>query len=122
MDILEKNGMLQNRFANPYIFVVVLVSFCPPVWAENFFKLEPIEYFQIIKKKDEKVHSFDWRTPMFNADGKVSFYEPPAPVLNLLNEPSLMNAKLYIAWQEEKMDKIKKAQQVIETIVKDGEH
>jgi hypothetical protein len=45
----------------------------------------------------------------------------PEPYLNLLNDPSIDNAKRYVAWQQEKMDRINKAQLAIASIAKDGE-
>ncbi len=61
----------------------------------------------------------DWREPITSADGRTVNYVPPQPVADLLDNPTPENARLYIAWQDEKMKRIHKAQEVLAEIQKE---
>ncbi len=57
-----------------------------------------------------------WTEPMVGADGKVSLYVPPKPVLAFLQEPTRENARQYVAWQSERMKRIKAAVEMLRTL------
>jgi hypothetical protein len=91
--------------------------------ASNPYKMGEVDYFDHsnvdTQNKGAKHIHFDFREPFIDAEGKVSTYTPPSIVLTLLETPTLENARAYISWQQQKVEKISKAQQVIEKIMKE---
>ncbi len=93
------------------------------LYAANPYKLGEVNFFynnneeQSLESEDQ---SFDWRDPIISNDGKVSYYSPPTPMLTLLEFPSKKNARAYLNWQKQKVDKIIKAQEIIEEVLKEG--
>ncbi len=116
--------MLQNRRVYTYIIMSFILVFIPScAWADNLFQLKPVEYFKALKLPQEgrEKHLLDWREPVFAADGKVTYYQPPQPVLELLNDPSPLHAREYLNWQKAKMDRIVKAQEAVARLSKDSQ-
>jgi hypothetical protein len=100
--------MLQNRNSRPNIAVIFLVMLLPStLLANSFFKLEPVEYFQLDKKKPfkKKEKILDWPKTT------------PTVVIKLLDDPSPANAQAYLDWQQKKMDQIKKAQEAVTRLI-----
>jgi len=60
------------------------------------------------KETDESRESI-WAEPIQGADGRVSVYVPPRAVLQFLEQPTRETAKQYLAWQTERMKKLKAA-------------
>ena len=117
--------MLQDRRTYTFFFITMILLLVPSyAWAGNFFKLGNLEYFEIAKKQKLKrqEHVLDWRQPIFNADGKVSYYQPPKTVLDLLNDPTPKNAQNYLKWQKEKMERIARAQEAVDLVSKENTH
>jgi hypothetical protein len=54
-----------------------------------------------------------WAEPIRTPDGRVSVYVPPKRVLEFLETPSEENARAYLAWQRERMEKIVRATEVL---------
>lgn len=91
-----------------------------PTQAANPYKLGELDYFEdkatgIAKKADV----FDWRDVVYNNNGSLDVYTPPAVVIDLLERPTIANARSYLKWQQEKVRKIIKAQQMIEQALKE---
>ena len=90
-------------------------------WASGFFHMLPVEYFsdnkRLVKEQFQKTQkAIDWREPVLTSDGHITFYVPPQPVLSLLEDPTPDNARQYLAWQDEKMEHILKAQEALAAV------
>ena len=101
------------------LFIFLFYATC--VFASNPFNLGKVEYFSIDKKAlskqmDQMQSKIDWREPVMGSDGKMTYYVPPDPVLHFLNDPSAENARIYVDWQNIKMERIAKAQEVLEKV------
>jgi hypothetical protein len=75
------------------------------VWASDFFHMGPVEYFPGSKRsmregfrKAQKIA--DWREP----------------VDHFLDDPTPDNARQYLAWQDEKIQRVLKAQEVLAAV------
>ena len=90
-------------------------------WASGFFQLSPVEYFsdgkRSMRQQFQKTQkAMDWHEPVLTPDGRVTFYVPPQPVLRLLQDPSPEHARQYLAWQDEKMERVLKAQEAVAAV------
>ncbi len=90
-------------------------------WASDFFHMGPVEYFPGSKRfmregfrQAQKMA--DWREPVLASDGRITEYVPPRPVADLLENPTPENARQYLAWQDEKMQRVLKAQEVLAAV------
>lgn len=99
------------------IVIVVVLFLANPCFAVNPFDMGRVEYFsdgktvgQGLAKIQEPI---DWREPVIGADGKTTYYVPPDPVIQLLNDPTPENAKTYMDWQNQKTERIIKAQEAL---------
>jgi hypothetical protein len=54
-----------------------------------------------------------WAEPIKLPDGRTSIYLPPKPVLQFLEAPTRETAKEYVAWQEERMKRLKAAMELL---------
>ena len=96
--------------------------------ADNFFHMGPLEYFsdskRPVKEQFQRTQkAIDWREPALTSDGKMTFYVPPQPVLSLLEDPTPDNARQYLAWQDERMERVLKAQEALAVLQqKEQEH
>ncbi len=50
-----------------------------------------------------------WAEPIRLPDGRTTTYVPPRPVLEFLENPTRENARKYLDWQAERMEKMRKA-------------
>lgn len=50
-----------------------------------------------------------WAEPTRLPDGRYTTYVPPRPVLEFLEKPTRENARKYLEWQSERMEKMRKA-------------
>ena len=85
------------------------------VYAANPYQLGQVNYFHEkvqAESLQEDNESIDW-----NERGAL----PPAPVLALLENPTPQNARAYLAWQKLKINRIIKAQQVIDQALQEEE-
>ena len=87
-------------------------------YAANPYKMGEVDYFN---NKEGKAlqEDFDFREPTMGADGKIAYYTPPSVMLNLLEDPTPEHAKIYLAWQKQRLAKIIKAQQAIDQVIKE---
>ncbi|MBI3602616.1 MAG: hypothetical protein HY209_06985 [Candidatus Omnitrophica bacterium] len=93
------------------------------LYAANPYHLGQVDYFHdrpITKDTEDQNQSFDWREPTVASDGHIASYTPPGPMLTLLENPTPENAKVYLAWQKQKVQKIFKAQELIDQVLKEG--
>ena len=110
-----------SGFFGTGVCVVSVLLFSFNLYAANPYRLGEVDYFHNklqAQAPQEEREPFDWREPSLTADGKASYYTPPAPMLNLLENPTPDNAKAYLDWQKQKVEKIMKAQEVIDQVVK----
>lgn len=97
----------------------MIVLFCADcAGASGFFHMGPVEYFsdskRSMKEEFQKTQkTIDWREPVLTSDGRVTFYVPPQPVLDLLENPTPDHARQYLDWQNEKMERVLKAQEAL---------
>ena len=56
-----------------------------------------------------------WAEPTLGADGTISYKIPPLPVMKILDNPSPDNVKQYVDWNNERMDRIRKATEALRT-------
>jgi hypothetical protein len=99
---------------------LVLMIFPLPVLAANPYELGEVDYFghpEIVK--DLKQTPFDWRDVTRDPQGQTIVYTPPVPVINLLENPTRENAKAYLDWQRQKVQRIMKAQEMIDQVLKE---
>ena len=54
-----------------------------------------------------------WAEPIRMPDGRYTTYLPPRPVLAFLDNPTQENARKYLEWQSQRMDKIGKASAIL---------
>lgn len=95
----------------------------PPPQAAAFFRVGRVSFWGDLKqsKRDRleaeaaPVESL-WAEPIRLPDGRVSVYVPPAPVLRFVESPSRETGEKYLAWQEERMRRIKAAIEVLRAI------
>ena len=96
--------------------LVVVLFLCRVGWAANPYQLGKVDYFheQSMGESMRQANQIiDWREPIIGQDGKVTYYQPPAPVLALLENPTEENAQAYVDWQNAKTLRIQKAQEAL---------
>ncbi len=100
------------------VIVIVAVLFRVEfVVAGNGYGLGRVEFFprdeskENSKKDSEDV--FRWQEVLLDANGQTVVYDPPDKVRRLLEEPNPQNARQYLNWQKEKVERIIKAQQAV---------
>lgn len=57
-----------------------------------------------------------WAEPIKLPDGRTTIYVPPRAVLGFLENPTRESATAYLAWQEERMKKLKAAMELLREI------
>ncbi len=106
------------------LFFILIFLLCSLSYAKffsheiNFFGSTQTET-KIIKtiQKKKPVISI-WAQPIVMPDGSVQMYVPPPQVMNFLNKPTPQNAKVYLAWEKERINKIAKATAILQSITK----
>ncbi len=117
------NAVFKKRIGCLFILFWMMASNF--LYAANPYRLGGVDYFNSkspaqASPEEKEEESFDWRDPSIGDDGKATYYIPPGPMLTLLKEPTLQNAKLYIEWQKQKVSRIIKAQKAIDQALKEG--
>ena len=102
-----------------WILVILILLITTNLYAANPYKLGELDYFYCKAKAKElkEDKSFDWNEVSISASGSINYYTPPKPVLVLLETPTPENAKAYLAWQKQKIQKIMKAQEIIDQVI-----
>lgn len=57
-----------------------------------------------------------WAEPIRMPDGRYTIFLPPRPVLEFLEKPTQENARRYLAWQAERMEKMRKAAAILSEV------
>lgn len=87
-----------------------------------------IDFFGDCKKKKEDNGKKEtrqeniWAEPVTSSDGKTTIYIPPRHVTDFVDNPTKENAMKYLLWNIERIEKIKKAQEVLEEVAKEIPH
>ena len=105
-----------------WILAVLILMITLDVYAANPYKLGQVDYFHnkvTVNYLQDQDQSMDWKEPVINTNGQTTYYTPPGPMLVLLENPTPENAKAYLAWQKLKVEKITKAQEVIDQVLKE---
>ena len=104
-----------------FILFISLWMITSSIYAANPYKLGEVDFFfgESQAKPVEEKKVFDWRESSRTTDGKTIDYVPPVPILKLLQDPTPENARAYIDWQRQKVEKIIKAQQVVDQVLKE---
>ncbi len=89
--------------------------------AANSFDLGPVDYFnkrsKVIENSIKKSPQLlDWREDFINEQGDLAVHQPPGPVLTLLNDPTEENARAYLNWQHQKMERIMYVQKLLDKL------
>ncbi|MEI8012678.1 MAG: hypothetical protein WCI27_09425 [Candidatus Omnitrophota bacterium] len=99
MAILAQKGMLSVLMAGGIIF--------PSCAFANLFGMDKIDYFSLRKVQEERYVAAD---PLWSERGG----SPPMVVEMFLNDPNELTARKYLDWQKERLQKIARAQGVLE--------
>lgn len=105
-------GIAVNVVFKRLLFTAAFLVNMTEAYAGDPYQLGQVDYFHdkdMAQSMEEESPSFDWR------EGANI---PPGPMLTLLEHPSLENAEKYIAWQQQKAQKITKAQALVEQALK----
>ena len=114
-----------NVLGWPLAFIILIVLPFHSISASDFFHMGPLEYFPSGKKSMKEgfkriQRNLDWREPVLSPDGRMANYVPPQPVLDLLDDPTPAHARQYLAWQDAKMERVLKAQEVLAALEQQG--
>lgn len=93
------------------MWILIILLLCPPtnLEAANPYRLGELDYFSHqTQEKQEEHQSLDWSETTM----------PPA-VLTLLESPTPQNAKAYLAWQKQKVQRIVQAQAAIDQVIRE---
>src|SRR5689334_13149972 len=110
-----------KRWKDMWIWLILFWLIATDIYAANPYQLGEVDYFHSPQAKslDKKEDVFDWREPSITADGKTTYYIPPEPMLVLLTNPTPEHARAYLDWQRQKVEKIMKAQEAIDHVLKE---
>jgi hypothetical protein len=83
--------------------------------AGGFFKRNEVAFWEATKPKPKDAGNTEslWAEPMRLPDGRMTVYVPPKPVLDFLDHPTRESARQYLAWQTERMKKLKVAVELL---------
>ena len=114
-------GINVNAAFKSLLLIIFLVAFTCKSEAANPYKLGELHYFQYPDHSNEDINevkpSFEWQEGPISANGQINTYRPPQAMQNLLENPTLANAKAYLAWQRLKIHKIIKAQEAVDQAI-----
>ena len=114
------------------IFIVFFLCVTVPSFAEDsIYGFNEIDYFGMkgLKKVDQReiratqdkkeppIEENLWIEPVVSADGKVSYYRPPQTVIDFLENPTRETGSKYVEWSEKRIEKVQKAQGVLQTLI-----
>jgi len=95
----------------------------PVAVSPGFFKASEVDFWgekagQAKKKAAEEKTSQEsiWAEPIKLPDGRTQVYLPPKAVLQFLDSPSKDTAREYVAWQEERMKRLKAAMEILKQL------
>jgi hypothetical protein len=79
----------------------------------RFFDRRDVDFFGT-RKKPEPARS--WVEPVQGADGRWQLYVPPREVIAFLESPTRETGERYLAWQRDRMDRLRKAVAVLQEL------
>jgi len=91
-----------------------------PAWGQEaaFFRRERIDFWGDAKSAPppSAAQPSIWAEPVQSPDGRTAIRVPPPPVLAFLENPTRETGAKYLAWQEERMRKLKAAIEVLKDL------
>jgi hypothetical protein len=100
----------------------------PPPPPPGFFKTSEVDFWGEKAAQSKKKEAEDkwpqeslWAEPIKLPDGRTQVYLPPKAVLQFLDAPSKETAKEYVAWQEERMKRLKAAMEILRQLQEEHE-
>jgi hypothetical protein len=85
------------------LFVLIFFGMASCGWSDDdLFRLTTVDYFGVKARQKEAVEPG---------------YHPPKVVMALLDDPSEQTALEYLRWQRERLDKISRAQAVLDKVI-----
>ena len=92
--------------ANAVVRFAAVIFLCADcAWASDFFHMGPVEYFPGSKRSMREG---------FRQAQKIADWREP--VADLLDNPTPDNARRYLDWQDEKMQRVLKAQEALAAV------
>ncbi len=93
----------------------------PPEASRRFFKNEAVDFFgdrakRLAAAKAKESAETIWAEPVQREDGSFSIHVPPKQVVEFLNSPTEENAKAYLAWKRERLQKLQKAMETLKKV------
>ena len=115
MDILA-----QKRMLFVLIFSTLLFVDSPASAVFESYGFSHIDYFDANLTGNEPHDLFStddlWNETHDSSEGATEIYRPPKVVVQFLEQPNEENARKYIQWNTLRMDKIIRAQKILEQI------
>jgi thiol-disulfide isomerase/thioredoxin len=125
-------GLLVVPLANagagtPGYFTCLVIRFfepCPDVeergadvWSERIAR-EPVWLTERRRGPDPQTPPVEsiWAEPGRASDGSASVYVPPGPVREFLDAPTAERAQAYLAWNQQRLDAIARATEVMKAV------
>lgn len=100
-------------------FVLIWSALSINAQAANPYRLGELDYFkEEVRASLEKSSVFEWQDVVIGDDGRTKIYKPPDIVVELLERPTINNARVYLEWQRSKVQKIIQAQRMIDEVLK----
>jgi len=104
-------------------FFLLFMLIAGLVKGDSFFGFDEVRFFEKPKqattedktKKETEIEEV-FAEPVVGPDGKTRVYVPPKQVLEFLKNPTEENAKAYLKWNQERLEKIAAAQEVLQKV------
>ena len=117
MDILAQKRMLFVLIMGVCVFTGGIARADGRVMGYGF---SGIDYFGLRAVDTGRAETFSsddlWNDVKFLPGGGIEGYRPPQPVLDLLEFPSTETGQRYLEWNRLRLEKIAKAQKVLEDL------
>lgn len=89
---------------------VILAQAEPP--RDGLFGREEVNFWGTRRKPP----AMSWAEPIVGPDGRAQVYVPPREVREFLELPTRENGEKYVAWQRERIERLRKAAQILAEI------
>jgi hypothetical protein len=124
------NDFSITLYLNIVAFLLLMTG--PVAWANaDIYHFSEIDYFSeytqqhvlntSINAVNDPVVESSWGEPLITSDGTLHNYKPPQIVVDFLEVPTQENALKYLRWNQQRIDKILKAQSVLDTMGREAE-
>jgi len=81
----------------------------------RFFGERSVDFWGTRKQGSRPKESL-WTEPILGPDGRWQVYTPPREVVDFLESPSRQSGERYLAWQRERMSRLRRAVEVLKEI------